>query len=263
MSRETKCRAIVLKKQAFNESDEIITFFSFELGKIRCLAKSVKVSKSKLQQKLQSLFLVNLSFTHGRLPKIISVEPVKVFLQMRENLESLKRAFYAQESVLKFTPDEQKNEPLFILLENFLEFLNSQNAELVLDLGLVKFKLEILRVLGLAASLAANSADAHSRPQRSRVGSEAVEARDGGVANYNRQIFFSPVRGGFNRQPSDDSLKVSADVYGLFLELQAAEFENLKNIQNTAGEKELQNLLSQFIEYQMERKIKSEKFLRQ
>ena len=122
MSRETKCRGVILKKQAFNEGDEIITFFTRELGKIRCLAKSVKSSKSKLQQKLQSLFIVDISFTHGKLPKVISVEPVKVFSAMRENLQALKRAFYAQELVLKFTPDEQKNEPLYFCWKIFWNF---------------------------------------------------------------------------------------------------------------------------------------------
>jgi len=236
MSRETKCRAIILKKQPFNEGDEIITFYTLELGKIRCLAKSVKQSKSKLQQKLQSLFIVDLSFTHGKLPKIISVEPVKVFSRMRENLESLKRAFYAQELVLKFTPDGQKNEPLFYLLEFFLEFLNSKNPEPVLDLALAKFKLEILRVLGLGIKSSAGD---------------------------NQPIFFSASKGGFSRQSSADNLKALPEVYGLFLELKDLGFTNLDKVKNTGGEKDLQNFLSQFIEYQLERKIKSEKYLRQ
>jgi len=238
MSRETKCQAIVLKKQLFGEGDEIITFFSRELGKIRCLAKSVKSSKSKLQQRLQGLFLINLSFSHGKLPKIISAEPVKVFSGMRENLESLKRAFYAQELILKFTADEQKNEPLFLLLESFLEFLDSGAANKILDIGLLKFKLEILQALGLG------------------VHNEAM-------AESHQEIFFSPVRGGFNKLASADSLKVSTDVYGLFLELKNAGLNQLQKIQHQAGEKDLQNLLSQFIEYQLERKVRSEKFLRQ
>jgi DNA repair protein RecO len=238
MPRETKCQAIVLKKQPFNEGDEIITFYSRELGKIRCLAKSVKSSKSKLQQKLQGLFLVNLSFTQGRLPKIISVEPVKVFSGMRENLENLKRAFYAQELVLKFTPDEQKNEPLFVLLESFLEFLNAQTTEEILNFALAKFKLEILQTLGLGV---------HNN----------AKAGDG------KEIFFSPTLGGFGNAVSFDGLKVSPAVYGLFLELPLIEFGELKEVKNISGEKDLQNLLSQFIEYQLERKVRSEKFLRQ
>jgi DNA repair protein RecO (recombination protein O) len=237
MSRETKCQAIVLKKQPLGEGDEIITFFSKELGKIRCLAKSVKSSKSKLQQKLQGLFLVNLSFTHGKLPKIISAEPVKVFSTMRENLESLKRAFYAQELVLKFTADEQKNEPLFFLFESFLGYLDSSANEEVLDLGLLKFKMDILQTLGLGV-------------------------HDEAASDNQQGVFFSPVSGGFNRRASADSLKVSSDVYGLFLDLRDVDFNHLQKIQHKSGEKELQNLLSQFIEYQLERKVRSEKFLR-
>jgi DNA repair protein RecO (recombination protein O) len=238
MPRETKCRGIILKKQPFNEGDEIITFFTKELGKIRCLAKSVKSSKSKLQQKLQSLFVVDISFTHGKLPKIISAEPVKVFSALRENLQGLKRAFYAQELVLKFTPDEQKNEPLYFLLENFLEFLDSEKLEEILDLGLLKFKLEILRVLGLGI--------------RDEVKNQEV-----------KKIFFSLAKGGFSQTLSADGLKAAPEVYGLLLELKSAGFENLSGVKNIDGEKELQNLLSQFIEYQLERKVKSEKYLRQ
>jgi DNA repair protein RecO len=156
---------------------------------------------------------------------------------MRENLECLKRAFYAQELALKFTPDEQKNEPLFFLLENFLEFLNSEPAEKVLDLALAKFKLEILKVLGLGVK--------------------------GSAGGDNGRIFFSAQTGGFSRAVSADGLKTSPDVFGLFLELQSLGFENLGKARNTSGEKDLQNLLSQFIEYQLERKVKSEKYLKQ
>lgn len=238
MFRETSCQAVVLKKQPFNEGDEIITFFSRELGKIRCLAKSVKSPKSKLQQKLQGLFLVSLSITqNGRLQKIISVEPLEVFSQMRENLEALKRAFYAQELVLKFTADEHKNEPLFNLLVELLSFLNEQHSEAIMDLGLIKFKLEVLKTLGLSVHYQVRAGD-------------------------DQQIFFSSTKGGFVKEASADSFKVQSPAYGLFLELLAEGFKKLESIRNTRGAKELQNLLSQFIEYQLERKVKSEKFLR-
>lgn len=239
MSRETKCRAVILKKQAFNEGDEIITFFSLELGKIRCLAKSVKSPKSKLQQKLQGLFLVDLTITQSsRLPKIISAEPVEVFSRMRENLESLKRAFYAQELVLKFTPDEQKNQSLFNLLLGFLRFLNSGNGEALLDLGLIKFKMELLSALGFTI--------------RNQV-----------RAGEHTQVFFSPNKGGFLEEPSADAFRVDPVVYRLFLELMPLDFISLEKAHNIIGEKDLQNLLSRFIEHYLERKVKSEKYLRQ
>ncbi len=240
MARETTYQAIILKKQPFNEGDEIITFFSCEAGKIRCLAKSVKSSKSKLQQKLQGLFLVNLVTTaNSRLPKIIGVETVEVFSKMRGSLESLKRAFYAQELVLKFTPDEQPNEPLFNLLLQFLNFLNKDLPEQFLDLGLIKFKLEILQALGLGIQNQIN--------------------KDGSL----KEVFFSPGKGGFVKEASVDAFKVDPAVYRLFSELLNLDFGNLDTAENSAGCKDLQNLLSQFIEHYLERKVKSEKYLRQ
>ena len=50
--REQHYSAIILKKQPYREGDEIITLFTKEGGKIRCLAKSVKSPKSKLAAKI-------------------------------------------------------------------------------------------------------------------------------------------------------------------------------------------------------------------
>ena len=151
MSREINYQAIILKKQPFNEADEIITFFSKEAGKVRGLAKSVKLSKSKLQNSLQALFLVNLGLVGGGLlPKIISAEPKKTFFKLRHNLNLIKYAFYASEVVLKFTPDTQKNEKLFELLLNFLDHL--ENSGLELEFALAKFKAEFLTATGFEVS---------------------------------------------------------------------------------------------------------------
>src|SRR5947208_3391870 len=79
MPRENTYQAMILKKQAYAEADEIITFFTFEHGKVRALAKSVKSPKSKLQQKLQALFLVQVTLSHSKFPKIITIKnPVKL-----------------------------------------------------------------------------------------------------------------------------------------------------------------------------------------
>ncbi len=238
MSRETKYTAIILKKQPFNEADEIITFFTKEQGKVRCLAKSVKMSKSKLQQKLQALFLVELTVTLGKMPKIMSVEPVKAFANIRENLSAMKMAFYALELVLKFTADEQKNEQLFNLFLEFLEFLNSNQPEHILDLGLAKFKILMLEFSGLGIDYFP----------------EIVESD---------QIYFSNDRGGFSDSNFPGTAPVFKQVFELFLTLIKTSFNNLSSIFETQRIGDLQNLLSQFIEYQLERKIKSEKFLSQ
>jgi DNA repair protein RecO (recombination protein O) len=236
MSREQNYTGIILKKQVLGESDEIVTFFTKELGKIRALAKSVKSSKSKLQQRLQALFLVNFTLTGGKLPKIIFVEPLSVFMKLRENLFGIKAAFVACELVLKFAPDEQKNVPLFQALVDFFEFLNEEEDQLLVSLGLIKFKLAVLEASGLGVALDAGENDI--------------------------QTYFSAHGGGFTQVAGGQA--VLPAVVNIFRQLRLVEFKNLAAAGiPDAGQNQLQQLLSEFIEYQLERRLKSETFFNQ
>ncbi len=238
MSRETKLHAFILKKQPFKEGDEIITLFSRQRGKVRALAKSVKLQKSKLQSKLQTLFLTEVTLTQGNLPKIISVGETVVFGKMRDSLEAVKMAFYALELALKFTPDEQKNEALFNLLAEFLHFLNTREDSGILDLGLAKFKIGVLAALGLGL---------HSA----------------GGSSGQTQKFFSAAKGGFSAHKTADAVLVTPAAHSLFLELEQRAFSGLGRLNESYGLGDLQVLLSGFIEYQLERQVKSEKYLKQ
>lgn len=233
MLREQKYTAIVLKKQPFGEGDEIITFYSKENGKIRCLAKSIKKSLAKLQQKLQTLFLVEIIVSsNAKLPKIIRVETLKVYENLIQDLDSLKVAFFAMELMLKFTPDEQKNEKLFNV---FLEFINLLDSKISIEqknLHLAKFKLDILEGSGLAIDF---------YPE----------------LELSSEIYFSPIRGGFTEVNGPSSLLVDKRTFKLFLDV----INSSKSTENLDKLPLLQNILSQFIEYQLERTLKAEKFI--
>lgn len=252
MSREQKYTAIILKKQPFKEGDEIITLFTEEQGKLRALAKSVKLSKSKLQQKLQSLFLVEIIVSHGQLPKIIGVEPVEVFPTLRENLTAMKMAFYCVELVLKFTADEHKNQQLFDLLADFLRFLNATSDEKTLGLGLTKFKLEILSASGFSITKLKAAVGQGINSDTFRKSPQA----GGG-------IYFSRFKGGFSQEKTGDAVAVVLPAYEAFLKLRAATFSGLPGLLAIAPTNigELQRLFSGFIEYHLERRVKSEQYL--
>jgi hypothetical protein len=152
MSREQIYHSIILKKQPYREADEIITLYTLELGKLRVLARSLKAAKSKLQQSLQALFLVEVRTAGSRdFPQVIGAEVIQSFAGIRENLRAAKYAFYACELALKFSPDEQKNEPLYFLLRDFFNFLDGCGPdEVLMAPGLAKFKLDLLDAVGLA-----------------------------------------------------------------------------------------------------------------
>jgi DNA repair protein RecO (recombination protein O) len=240
MSRDKKYKAIILKKQPYGEGDEIITFFTKENGKLRVLAKSTKFAKSKLQYSLQTLFLVDLTIAgSSSLPKVIGAEVKNTFANIRENFEAAKAAFFALEVLIKFTPDEQKNEQLFGLFLDFFEFLNKAEIESNLfQNGFAKFKIEFLEALGLGITSPAISLSV----MPSAVG-------------------FSNSRGGFILDENIvDFIPIKKETYDNFSALKEIPLKEIAS--NTALEvQELNDLLNSFLRYQLERDIKSERFL--
>lgn len=237
MSREKKYTGIILKKQAYGEGDEIVTFFTKENGKVRCLAKSVKKSLAKLQQKLQTLFQVEFFTTvSSSLPKIISAEPVAVFSDLRENLGSLQKAYVGVELLLKLTPDELKNEKLFVSFLEFLKYLNLNSNERMQSLALEKFKISILELSGMAIDFF---------PE----------------LEFSDRIFFSPPQGGFSESQNHNSLLVSKGIFKLFLSLHNMDYQDLNQIKESDSLTELERLTVEFVEYHLERQLKSIKFL--
>src|SRR6185503_9620592 len=106
------------------------------------------------------------------------------------------------ELMLKFTADEQKNEPLFNLLQEFLEFLNNNREQGVLDLGLAKFKIAILQATGLGINYP-----------------KAISSQE--------KVFFSSDRGGFVNNRDSGGLQVSSGSVDQFLMLKEKGFKEL------------------------------------
>lgn len=242
MSRESKLTAIVVKKQPYGEGDEIITFYTKERGKLRGLAKSSRFSKSKLQYSLQTLFLVNLTLSGSGLPKVIGAESVTTFPNIRQSLEAAQVAFYGLELLLKFTPDEQKNEALFELYLELFAFINAHALESkLLNLALAKFRIELLERMGLAVQV----------PPTPSAG----------------ELYFSSSKGGFLLTAEGvDHMPVSPVTYRQFLELKETGFGQLPeklDLPLFSGHNtvELHEVLAGFVRYQLERDIKSERYL--
>lgn len=239
MPKEQTHTAIILKKQAFGEADEIITAFSREQGKIRFLAKSVKRPKSKLQHALQVPFLVELRLTQARgLQRVISCVVLESFGNIRNSSTGGRSAFYGLETVLKSTADGQKNLALFTALKIFLENIDSPRlSKIQVNLALLKFKIQALNALGLAIS----------SPQ---------EEQSGQIMGFSNSL------GGFIQKNCFDFRPVTRQAHGLFLSLSgSAEFAKPPILSDQGQTDELHNLLSGFLEYHLEREIKSEKFL--
>lgn len=148
-----KLSGIILKKQNYKETDQFITIWTPEAGKIRILARGVRLPKSKLAYSLQDLSYINFE-TVGNIHTIISAQVIKNFKGIRSNLAKIAPAIYASEVMLKTTADEQSNPEAF---RHFLEFLHvldkEQNLEII-NVVLNSFVLKLLDCLGFSAQYA-------------------------------------------------------------------------------------------------------------
>lgn len=185
---------------------------------------------------MQPIFLNRLTFTTGsNLPKIINVQTLESFPLIQES-EKIKVWFVIAELLNKALPDEQRNEGVFELVRSYLDFLNTNDIEdKVLILSLLKFKIKFMELIGL--QIHAPQADSD------QVG-----------------ILFSATKGGFyTGQQSSDARSVSAATWQTFLDLQTKNFSELHTL--SADPTQLQDLVNQFISWQLERDIKADKFL--
>ncbi len=275
MSREQTHTAIILKKQALGEADEIVTAFSQSSGKIRFLAKSVKLPKSKLQHALQVPFEVQITLAgSGGLPTVISSSILQSFGNIRINPKAGRGAFYALETVLKSTADGQKNPLLFQALKFFLETLARPHLSARLaNVALLKFKIQALSVLGLAVSSPkeqesggatlgfSNSLGGFIQhlPEYPAVSAAGM---NGARISFPQGLIPCGEGAGFIQKACLDFKPVSQQAMSLFLNLNRPTRPDQAEVYvQSSGAEELQNLLSGFLEYHLEREIKSHKFM--
>ncbi len=237
MSREKILESIILKKQDFSEADQIVTVFSKEEGKLRCLVKAAKLPTSKLHPVLQPLFLSRVTLANGSttLPKVIRGQAIESFGEIFSEEHKLSAWFVVSEFLIRALPDGQPNPQLFDLTRQYLQFLNTTDLNPVSSkISLTQFQIKAMDELGLGIHLVS----------RQTSGS----------------TWFSMDKGGFfDEGTGSDSFQVNKESYDLFILLkdQAFELAILAEDQNDV----LFKLVNRFVTYQLEREIKSSKFV--
>ncbi|MFB6181805.1 MAG: DNA repair protein RecO [Candidatus Magasanikbacteria bacterium] len=141
----------MLKKRDHNDTDEIITFFSEEKGKIEFLAKSTKKIKSKNSYLLEPFSLLEVYSAQGKSwDRVTKLDSVKYFPELRKNTKKGLIADYSVKLIDKLTQISEKNSRVFKLLLSYLLFLqkNSLNP-FVVD----AFVLQLFSILGFKPDL--------------------------------------------------------------------------------------------------------------
>jgi DNA repair protein RecO (recombination protein O) len=141
--------AILLRRIRFSETSLILTWFGYETGKIKAIAKGALRQGSAFAGKIDLFFRCDLTISRSRkseihtLRELVVVEP---FLNIRTNYLSTLAASYFTELVEEATELEHPEPEIYDLLRRGLNYLERERPTLR---AIVFFEAELAKVLGI------------------------------------------------------------------------------------------------------------------
>jgi len=121
---ELKYTGIILGKYDVGETDRMYIIYTKEAGKIRVLGKGVRRPNAKLAGHLEPVTLAEIFVARSRgVGKITGSIVLNNFARIKNNFNLLQKVFFALKIFEKLISDEEKDENIFVLVNNFLESL--------------------------------------------------------------------------------------------------------------------------------------------
>jgi DNA repair protein RecO (recombination protein O) len=246
--------AIVLRSWPYGESDKIVCLLTENFGKIRGIAKGAKRSRRRFANSLEPFSLVNLRFQdrpHGGLVFLLSADSTVVFKKLHSSLEKITLASYLVEIIDGLIGERDENVLVFQHLKNGLLFLESDGAG-PLEF-LTSFELKLLRLVGYQPALDSCKRCALRRDKYAGA-----------------HWYFSAVDGGLLcracAQSRNENLPVGAAALSALTSLQADKPE--QEIDGSTRARlsatvlmEIRLIMQRFLQFHMEREIRSAAFL--
>jgi len=247
MARTYGAEGIVLKRTNFGEADRLITFLTKYKGKLTAVAKGVRKIASRRAPHLELLNHVKIFLASGKNFDIVTeAETIATFKRTKENLNKVGFGFYLSEITNEFLAEGQGARLVFDLLLRALRLLEAEdNLEKIKTLTRA-YELKFLEAVGF-------------RPQL-----EACVKCGKNIATA--ENFFSPEAGGVvDKSCAASSLfvkKISPDALKTLRFLQREDWPKIERLSvyprlNT----ELERDLRFYLEYLLEKEIKSANFL--
>jgi DNA repair protein RecO (recombination protein O) len=243
--------AIVLRARPYGESDKIISFLTQDYGKFTGIAKGAMRSRKRFANSLEPFSLVDLSFqdrSRSNLAFIFSAELVHGPWTLMTHLDRIAHASYLVEITDGLIGEHEANSAIFHHLKDGLGHLEAKGASLRF---LTFFELKLLRLAGYQPVL-----DTCKKCRENSL--------DGTQSRWN----FSPVDGGVLCDPCSRScrevLPLGKTAIEVLTALQA-ETDSLPGGLSLPPSvvAEIRSVVLRFIQFQMDREIKSAPFLQQ
>ena len=147
--------AIVLRNRPYGESDKIVSFLTDKFGKLTGIAKGALRSRRRFVNSLEPFSLINLRFQdppHANLAFIIAADLVNGYRHLQTSLERIAYASYLVEISEALLPEREENQAVFDHLKAGLKYLEESQPSLRF---LTSFELKLLRLVGYQPVLGA------------------------------------------------------------------------------------------------------------
>ncbi len=248
MSVSHSTAAIVLRARPFGESDKIVSFLTEDLGKITGIAKGARHSRKRFANSLEPFSLVKLhlrDYPNRSLAFITAADLVAVFKGLSASLEKISYASYMVEITEGLIPERDDNRFVFQHLRAGLDYLDRNEPSFRF---LTSFELRLLRLTGFQPLLDSCKFCAAGGHQQT-VAQWYFSLRDGGVLCS---------RCARTRQ---QSFSIGTTTVEVLKDLQMERNTATRTSLPFSVVSEIRSLVLEFIEYHMDRKIKSASFL--
>jgi DNA repair protein RecO (recombination protein O) len=243
-----KTEAIVIQSMDFGEKDKLITFITKKYGKLKGIAKGAKNSKKRFAGSLDIFSYVTLDFFEKEnlgLARIESVSLIEPFSKINESIEKVTYGSYFVELVNEMVGEREENKAIFTLLLYFLRLLN---REKICEEYLRIFEVRLLTLLGYQPQL-----------------DKCIICQ--GEIGLKVQNWFSLKRGGVvcpMCHKGIEDLPISLGTSRVMKAARSYPLSKITRIKFTVQAlKESRQILSNFVEYQLGKRLKSLQFLEQ
>ncbi len=241
--------AIVLRSWPYGESDKIVSFLTECHGKVTGIAKGAKRSRKRFVNTLEPFSLVNLRFQdrpHSSLVFVHDCDLIRPFKDLTTSLEKIAHAFYLLEITDELTGEREENRSLFEHLREGLIFIEEKGTSLYF---LTFFELKLLKLSGYQPMLDhCRRCGKNWRPQFQVKW--RFSPRDGGILCESCSTF------------RKESVPLSLEALYALVDLQKAKGILSQHLSFPPTVlKESRSVLLRFIQFQINKELKSAPFL--
>jgi DNA repair protein RecO (recombination protein O) len=127
MAVHYRTQGLIIKKSDRGEADQFLTIYTKDFGKLKILGKAVRKIKSKLRGGADLFYLSEIEFIQGKIHKTLTdAVLIDGFFNIRRDLTRLSVAYQIVDLLDDLAPGEQKDEPVWQLVNEVFQRLNNQ-----------------------------------------------------------------------------------------------------------------------------------------